>query len=265
MNILITNDDGYFSPGILVLAEVLAKKNDVYVIAPEGNRSGKGMSVHISVPLEYKKIRERHYTCSGNPVDCVVAGIKSNVIGEDIDLVISGINKGPNLGTDIMYSGTCSAAKQATLFGIPAIAVSMNVTGDKDWEDDNNWDYEPLATFIAENLDELVKLTRPSVIGEDVCEKSGIFVNINAFDPEKYKGVKQTECCFMRHDGQTELEVAVDNKGDFTSVFWGVSAKAARREGSDYQACKEGYISLTRVIVDPTSEPADLSGITWIL
>jgi len=265
MNILITNDDGYYSPGITALADALSVDNKVFVIAPEGNRSGKGMSVHISVPLEYKKVGEGRYTCSGNPVDCIVAGTKANILDAKIDLVISGINKGPNLGTDIMYSGTCSAAKQATLFGIPAVAVSLNITGDKDWDDDSNWDYGPLASFIAGNLKELAALTRPSIIGEDVCYDTGIFVNINAFDPEHYKGVKQTTCCFMKHDGQAELDITEDNKGDFTSVFWGVSSKACRREGSDYQACKDGYISISRVVVDPTTEPVDMSNITWRL
>ena len=267
MNILVTNDDGFGAPGLIAISKALSKKHNVYVIAPSGNRSGKGMSVHIASPLAYSRFDDHHFTCSGNPVDCVIAGTRTNIVPCDIDLVVSGINKGPNMGTDIVYSGTCSAAVQATVFGIPAIAVSMNMTNPElEWEDDFNWDYGPLATFVSDNLDTLISLARPSLDADgNAQQSSGVFVNINAFDKLPYKGVKQTGCCFMKHDGRSKVDLTDDNKGDFTSVFWGVNAIAVRKEDSDYEACEQGYIALSRVTVDPFTEPADLSNITWTL
>lgn len=265
MNILLTNDDGFGSKGLVALEQRLSQKHRVFVIAPDGNRSGKGMATHIAKPQYYHKMGERSYTCSGTPVDCVIAGLKTNLLGEKIDLVVSGINKGSNVGTEIVYSGTCSAATQATFFGIPAIATSLNITYGKDWEDDSNWDYEPLADFVANNLNSLMSLARPSVDSNGSVDVPGVFVNVNAYDYQKFKGVKQTECCFIRYDGKAEVKLDGDNEGNFQSIFWGLKDSVYRTKGSDYEAAKDGYISLERIIVDPVSEPADISGITWKL
>lgn len=265
MNILLTNDDGFGSKGLVALEQRLSQEHRVFVIAPDGNRSGKGMATHIAKPQYYHKMGERSYTCSGTPVDCVIAGLKTNLLGEKIDLVVSGINKGSNVGTEIVYSGTCSAATQATFFGIPAIATSLNITYGKDWEDDSNWDYEPLADFVSNNLNSLMSLARPSVDSNGSVDVPGVFVNVNAYDYQKFKGVKQTECCFIRYDGKAEVKLDGDNEGNFQSIFWGLKDSVYRTEGSDYEAAKDGYISLERIIVDPVSEPADISGITWKL
>ena len=265
MNILLTNDDGYGSKGLMALVSRLSLEHKVFVIAPDGNRSGKGMATHIAKPLYYHKMGERSYTCSGTPVDCVIAGIKTNLLGEKIDLVVSGINQGSNVGTEIVYSGTCSAATQATFFGIPAIAASLNITYGKDWDDENSWDYEPLADFVANNLESLKSLARPSVDSNGNVDKPGVFVNVNVYDYPKFKGVKQTDCCFIRYDGKTEVKLDSGNEGDFKSIFWGLKDSVYRTENSDYEAAKDGYISLERIIVDPVSEPADISGITWKL
>ena len=265
MNILITNDDGYGAWGIEAISRRLAKEHKVFVVAPEGNRSGSGMSVNIASPLQYMKMTNRKFTCSGSPVDCVIAGLRTNIIEEDIDLVISGINHGPNLGTDILYSGTCGAAKEATLMGVPAIAVSLNIMSELDWFDKNSWDFDPLADFVAENLDTLISLTRPSLKNGEVQDKPGIFVNVNAFDFPKFKGVKMTNCCFMDHDGNVKLTLNGENTSDFTAVFWGTHSVAARREDSDYQACEDGYVSVSTIIAEPVAEYTDIKDITWTL
>ena len=264
MNILITNDDGYGAWGIEALTDRLAKDHNVYVVAPDGNRSGSGMSVNITTPLQYSRKADKRFTCSGSPVDCMVAGLMSDLIGEKIDLVVSGINHGPNLGTDILYSGTCSAAKEATMMGVPAIAVSLSIPSDLDWDDKNSWNFKPMADFIADNIDLLMSLARPSLVSRtEVADKRGVFVNVNAFSSESYKGVKMTDCCFMLHDGSAKLTVNGENKNDFTSVFWGMHSKAARRDGSDYLACKEGYVSVSRVLAEPVIESLDAEEITW--
>ena len=265
MNILITNDDGYGAWGIEAIAAKLSQAHNVYIIAPEGNRSGSGMSVNIASPLQYKKMGERRFTCSGSPVDCIIAGLKTDIIQDRIDLVISGINHGPNLGTDILYSGTCSAATEATLMGVPAIAVSLNLTSGKDWGAQENWDFNPLADFVFDNLESLMSMTRPSIRNATVGDKPGIFINVNAFDYSSFEGVKITNCCFMKHDGTAKLTLGGVNNTDFTSVFWGVNAEASRRDDSDYQACEEGYVSVSAVIAEPVAEFINDSNITWIV
>jgi len=264
MNILITNDDGYGEWGIEAIAEKLSARHNVYIVAPDGNRSGSGMSVNVATPLQYRKMGDKRFTCSGTPVDCVIAGIKTDIINERIDLVVSGINHGSNIGTDILYSGTCSAATEATLMGTPAIAVSLNISPDKDWRDRNNWDFEPLADFVADNLTNLMSLARPSISPAAVGDRPGVFVNVNAFGFKEFRGVRLTNCCFMKHDGSAKLTLNGVNKNDFTTVFWGMHTEAARREDSDYEACEEGYVSVSAVLAEPVAEFRDIDDLTWI-
>jgi hypothetical protein len=117
MNILITNDDGYEAEGIKVLAEELSKNHNVYVLAPSSNRSAVSNCVSIREMLELKKINDKLWTLSGFPADCVITAMRSGIFeGIEFDVVLSGINKGPNLGTDIVYSGTCAGARQAVFY-----------------------------------------------------------------------------------------------------------------------------------------------------
>ena len=265
MNILITNDDGYGSWGIEAIAAKLSQSHKVYIVAPDGNRSGSGMGVNVTKPLNYRKMGERRFTCSGSPVDCVIAGLKTDLVDDRIDLVVSGINHGPNLGTDILYSGTCSAATEATLMGVPAIAVSLNITGNKDWDKKESWNFGPLADFVFDNLDSLISMTRPSVRNATVADKPGIFINVNAFDYDRFEGVKITNCCYMKHDGTAKLTLGGVNNTDFTAVFWGVEMEPARLEDSDYRACEEGYVSVSAIIAEPVAEFVNDSNITWIV
>ena len=264
MNILITNDDGYGAWGIEAIASRLAREHNVYIVAPDGNRSGSGMSVHFFSDLHYGKKAEKRFTCSGSPVDCVIAGLKTELVDVPVDLVVSGINHGPNLGTDILYSGTCSAAKEATLMGVPAIAVSLNLTRGQEWDNRDSWNFGPLADFVADNIDSLMSLARPSINPATVGDKPGVFVNVNAFDYDQFKGVRMTNCCFMKHDGSAKLTLSGVNNNDYTTIFQGMNTEAARREDSDYEACDEGYISISTVLAEPVAEYHSIDDITWI-
>ena len=131
MNILVTNDDGIAAEGLEALINELKglcnaqnkPLHTITVIAPDTERSGVSHAMTLRHPTKVRRLNEGLYTCSGTPADCViVAGL--GIVKEKIDLVVSGINRGPNLGTDIVYSGTCAAARQAALVGIPSIAVS---------------------------------------------------------------------------------------------------------------------------------------------
>src|SRR5512146_2661814 len=124
MHIMVTNDDGIHAPGILALAAALAELGEVTVVAPDRERSAAGHSLTLHSPLRVFELRDGFYAVDRTPTDCVNMGIHS-LLPFRPDMVVSGINHGPNLGDDITYSGTVAAAMEATLMGIPAMAVSL--------------------------------------------------------------------------------------------------------------------------------------------
>ena len=162
MNILLTNDDGIDSEGLQKLAEALRRGSGrrVFVIAPDSNRSGISNALSIlNGPVKLAKVGVDTWTCSGTPADCVIVGLKG-ALPEMPDLVLSGINRGENMGTDIIYSGTASAARQASLLGVPAVALSL-----EGWE---NYRWDMAASWTADHLEEIAAFWR-----EDT------FVNVN--------------------------------------------------------------------------------------
>ena len=144
MKILLTNDDGFNSAGLLSLREYL-KEHELWVVAPDGERSGTSHSITIKDPVRFTKVSDKEFTCSGTPADCVLFSILGAITVKP-DFVVSGINIGPNLGTDIVYSGTAAAARQAAFMGIPACAVSINSFS-------KPFFFETAASFVANNLD----------------------------------------------------------------------------------------------------------------
>jgi 5'-nucleotidase len=124
MHILITNDDGYLAPGIRVLAQELALVADISVVAPERNRSGASNSLTLMRPLRVEQSADGYYYVDGTPTDCVHLAL-SGLLDNPPDMVVSGINAGPNLGDDVLYSGTVAAAMEGRYLGLPAIAVSL--------------------------------------------------------------------------------------------------------------------------------------------
>ena len=190
MNILLSNDDGYSAPGINVLRDVLLKKHRIFLIAPDRNRSAISHGITMFNGLVLHQYEKDLWSCSGTPADCVVLALKSGFINEKIDLVISGINAGPNLGTDIIYSGTCAASREAVLAGCPSIALSLDVKeGEKP-------DFLPLARLVEKNLEYLMGFTDGN--------KKKCFVNLNAknlsekCDLREYKGLKYSDLLSVR-------------------------------------------------------------------
>ena len=122
--ILVTNDDGIHSPGISALFNTMRNLGDVYIVAPDRERSAAGHSLTMHRPLKAEEIREHVFSVNGTPTDCVTLGI-NKLLTQKPDLIVSGINKGANLGDDITYSGTVAAAIEGTIFGVPSIAFSL--------------------------------------------------------------------------------------------------------------------------------------------
>jgi len=182
MRILLTNDDGITSDGIRLLAKTLRNADHrVFLVAPDSNRSGCSHSINfLSGPLKFSEIEEDTWSCSGTPVDCIITALlggipeicistESSAINMERapDLILSGINAGANLGTDIIYSGTASAARQGSFFGIPSVALSLV-------ESNLPWQWESTVSYAAEKL--------VSIMG---YWKEGFFVNVNFPNIEK--------------------------------------------------------------------------------
>ncbi|MCL2070432.1 MAG: 5'/3'-nucleotidase SurE [Treponema sp.] len=151
MNILLTNDDGINSEGLQKLARVLRLrgKHRVIVLAPETNRSGVSHALSIfTQPVKVSAIDEDTFICSGTPADCVVVALQG-AIQVKPDIVISGINCGANSGTDIVYSGTAAAARQASLQGVPALAISLTGSGPYNWDMAASWSVDHLDELLT--------------------------------------------------------------------------------------------------------------------
>ena len=242
MKILLANDDGIQAKGIQVLYERLIrdKENEVYVVAPDSNRSA--VSHHITMFKGYtiKEHKKNQWAISGFPVDCACLGLISDFFDFKFDLVISGINEGANMGTDIIYSGTCGAARQAVLNGVPAIALSINP---EIWDEEhvNNMKYEALADFAAKNLKELAVLAS--------IEPPRIFVNVNAGSLDSYKGVKYCKDLCIRNYGDSLHVEKGDGEMPVSYVMGGAVPK--HNENCDAYVVKEGYIAISRVYADP--------------
>ena len=156
MKILLTNDDGIDSDGIQKLAETLRSRGHrVYVIAPDINRSGISHAVSLlNGPVKLSACGEDTWSCTGYPADCVIVGLLG-ALREKPDLVLSGINKGANIGTDIIYSGTAAAARQGSLSGIPAVALSLAGINDYSTSGANEYYWDMAASWSADHLEEL--------------------------------------------------------------------------------------------------------------
>lgn len=261
MKILLTNDDGYDALGINVLRERLLYDNHtVYVMAPATNQSGTSQSIHMGGGMKVREIDENFYTCAGSPADCVLTAIHSKLF-ERPDILLSGINRGPNLGLDILYSGTCGAARQAVLMGIPSVALSVMWTDDEIVASEDEDDYYAMADFAAKNLKTLASLSNVAIDGHMPKEKC-VFPNVNGMAQSKpYKGAKFAAVSFREY---VEDKVILKDLGGglYERTFTGGRVDSAARAYSDYDACVEGYAAVTRLYAEPSAACA-LDGIEF--
>ncbi len=235
MNILLTNDDGISSIGIKVLAEYLGRIGKVSIVAPDRERSAVGHALTLHHPLRAVKIDADVYAVDGTPTDCVNLGIHS-LLSIKPDIVISGINHGANLGDDITYSGTVSAAMEATLMGIPAFAISLSANSGGN-------DYTPAASFAAKLAGIILQHGLPS----------DTFLNVNVPDlPHEF--LKQP---LITSQGKRSYEGMIINKVDprGRNYYWigSVDVNFHDIEGTDYYAVSRGHISITPLHLDLTN------------
>ena len=239
MNILITNDDGIRADGIIELAKELAKTHNIYVVAPDTQRSATGHAITIHNPImvnkEYIDDNIYAYSISGTPEDCVKIGVEALLKEVNIDMVLSGINNGPNLGTDVIYSGTVSAAIEGFVQNKPSIAFSLN---------EFNVSKE-VYSQVSKHASKIVN---------DIKDKLNILndciLNVNIPNGE-VKGTKITRLGERKYENVLEERVSPHGK----RYFWiGGKVKELEQENdSDIIAIEEGYITITPVNIDMTN------------
>jgi len=231
MRVLISNDDGITSPGLTVLQQELEDQHEVWVTAPDRERSGTSHSITIHDPVRFRMVAERKFACSGTPADTILYALLG-AIPVKPDLIISGINRGPNLGTDIIYSGTAAAARQGALVGIPSIAVSVVPVKAP-------YPYHQAAMFICRNLDILLELWSPDH-----------FININFPSLSEGKGeVAITHP--SRRIYSDRADEFVSQNGDRYYFLSGDAIHAREEKGSDWNAVRDGKISISPVYLHP--------------
>ena len=238
MKVLITNDDGIDAKGILALAKEISKKHDVTVVAPREQKSASSHSISIHNPI---KIREekidngfKAYSLVGTPADCTQAGL--SLLCEEIDLVISGINRGLNCGTDILYSGTVSAAIEGAIYNVPSMAISMEV----DWEK-----YDEDYTKAAKWISKIVSIAEKSYLRKDVV----LNVNVPNISEEEIKGIK---VCRLGKSTYKTKYVLVEENEDMIYETKGTRNEILE-EDSDLYFISQGYVTLTPLHYDFTN------------
>lgn len=243
MNILISNDDGIAANGIRVLTEELSKKHNVYVIAPDRERSAAGHSLTLHTPLRVEEIDEaqtgakKTWVTTGTPGDCVKIGVSAILSKEEQpDFVISGINHGPNLGADILYSGTVSCAMEGAMLGIPSIAVSL-ASMHSDYED-----FRFAAQFTSSLLEKIKEFQFP--------KKSILNINIPCLQAEDISGVAITE--LGRKLFTNAYEKRIDPRGKVYYWLAGELINEPVDAPTDIAAIRNNKISITPVTYEMT-------------
>ncbi len=247
MNILVSNDDGIGAPGLRALVEALADLGEVTVVAPDRERSAAGHSLTLHRPLRVSRIDRRWYSVDGTPTDAVALALKG-LLDRPPDLVVAGINEGANLGDDVTYSGTVAAAAEATLCGRPALAVSLATDGE-------GRHLETAAAYAVMVAREMAERGLPA----------GTLLNMNVPNvaAEAVRGV-----VFTRQGRRTYSETIVekvDPRG--RTYYWigGGPPEWHAGEGTDFDAVRAGFVSLTPLHLDLTNYTALEVLRTWDL
>ncbi len=238
MRILLSNDDGYFAPGLAALADALSGLGEIVVVAPEQNRSGASNSLTLDRPLLLKKAASGFYFVNGTPTDCVHLAV-TGMLDDLPDIIVSGINLGANMGDDTIYSGTVAAATEGFLLGIPSIAIS-------------------LTSFEGKNFETAGKVAR-SLVERFILDPipGPVLLNVNVPDipSEQIRGMEVTRLG-RRHKAEPVVKMRSPRN---ETVYWiGAAGSAADAgPGTDFNAVERGVVSITPLQIDLT-HPAQL-------
>lgn len=237
MLFLVTNDDGYLAPGIRALARALEPLGDVVVVAPDREQSATSHSLTLHHPLRVRQTAGNRYHVDGTPTDCVMLAVNA-ILDRKPDYVFSGINHGGNMGEDVLYSGTVSAAMEGTLLGIPSVAISL-VHADEQWLDG----YEAVVRRLVRRI-----VTEPA----DRAFTADTLLNVNLPDRDATAvlGVRVTSL-----GKRVYIDPVVTDKDPHGKTYYWIGGGAPTwegPEGSDYHAVQAGYVSITPIQLDVT-------------
>ncbi|MGB0133530.1 5'/3'-nucleotidase SurE [Dokdonella sp.] len=235
MRVLVSNDDGVEAPGILVLARHLAAVGEVVVVAPDRDRSGASNSLTLDQPIRVKRLDDGRYRVSGTPSDCVYLAL-TGLLDSVPDIVVSGINSAANLGDDVIYSGTVSAAMEGRFLGLPAIAVSLAA------RDHKGVHYESAARAVM--------LLMRKLLVDPLPADTILNVNVPDLPWDQIKGLSVARLG-RRHRAPGCIE-QMDPRG--RPMYWIGPPGEAEDDGpgTDFHAIRDGYVSITPIHVDLT-------------
>ena len=238
MRILLTNDDGISARGIHALINELNTIAEIYVVAPDREKSGTGHSITVFDPIKAVKTQitgiKKGWLVGGTPVDCVKLAL-SRLIDEKVDLVVSGINHGSNLGTDVLYSGTVSAAAEGVIMGCPSISVSLD-----SYRDDVDFSFS--AQFTRRVI--------TAVMPEGIETSTLLNINVPLLPPDEIKGLAITKLGTRNYDNL--FEERRDPRGNTYYWLGGGLREEEQHKDSDVYAVEQGYISITPIHLDLT-------------
>jgi 5'-nucleotidase len=236
---LVSNDDGVNAPGIVALSRELASVGTVMVVAPDRERSASGHSLTIDVPIRANRIAENVVAVEGTPTDCVLLAVK-HLLTVPPDLVVSGVNRGPNMGDDVTYSGTVAAAMEGTILGIPSIAVSL------DRSDSGRFDFS-FAARVARRL-------ACMVLKEGLPGRTLLNVNVPNLPPEQIAGIETARLGKQVYEDSIIKKVDPRGRG----YYWigGQKSTWCTEPGTDFEVVSRGCVAVTAIHLDLTDYDA---------
>ncbi len=246
MRILLVNDDGIHAPGIRGLKDALqAAGHEMIMVAPDSERSAASHSITLRKDIHARKIDVNEWAISGTPVDCVVIALQK-INTEPIDLVVSGINAGQNMGEDVLYSGTVAAAVEAAMFGHKAIALSINAYKDQLYETGTSW----FVKMLESGLDKLAKAHQV------------LNINFPNIPQQEVKGIRLTETGHRKY--YNFISVLSETEDEFLYRIGGNTPEWDYESGTDSEAVNEGYISITPLGFELTRGEAFPEILSWL-
>jgi len=245
MRILLTNDDGVNATGLAVLERIArAFSDDIWIVAPSEEQSGAGHSLTLTFPVRLRKLGERRFCVTGTPTDAVMMGLANILKDDKPDLILSGVNRGANLGEDVTYSGTVSAAMEGALAGIPSIALSQS------YAKEGMGDTVPFAAAEA-----WAERVLAPLIAAPFAPRTLVNVNFPALPPEEVRGVRVVRQG-LRDYGRTRIVKREDPRG--YNYYWFGLGPMIHTPGhaTDLEAVADGYVAVTPLHLDLTHEPS---------
>ncbi len=244
MRILVTNDDGIHSEGLDICAEIAGKlTDDVWVVAPEHDQSGVAHSLSLNDPLRLRQVTERRFAVRGTPTDCVIMGVRHVLDGKQVDLVLSGVNRGRNVGEDVIYSGTVAGAMEGAVLGIPAVALSQSYNSRSGeppfWETGLQFAPDIIRRVLAQGL------------------RRDVLINVNFPNcrPGEVKGIAMRPLGRRRQE-RLHIDKRQDGRGN--PYYWIAYSRLNAcqvEDGTDMAALDERLIAVTPLRIDITDEP----------